>query len=68
MLGSPLSTTVAAGASAQTNDVFNAAGVGQCDVGHALVEIASGQGPIWSYASVIDNTTGDPITIPQTVW
>jgi hypothetical protein len=63
-LGNDISTNVAATEWKQVNDVFNAAGISSCDIGYATVELTSGAGPFWAYASVVDNASGDPTTIP----
>jgi hypothetical protein len=63
-LGNPIATTVAATEWKQINDVFATAGINQCSVGFATVELTSGAGPFWAYASVVDNASGDPTTIP----
>lgn len=39
------------------------AGVGQCPIGYATVEVRTAGGLIWTYGSVVDNGTGDPTTI-----
>lgn len=46
----------------QVNDAF--AGTGQHDVAYATVEMASAQGRMWAYGSVVDELTGDPTTVP----
>ena len=51
----------------QIDDPFSAAGAGQHDIAYAFVEAQSSTCKIWAYASVIDNVTGDPTTIPVQV-
>jgi hypothetical protein len=46
--------------------VFREADAGACDGCYALVELVSG-GPVWAYASVVDNASGDPTTIPMSI-
>jgi hypothetical protein len=48
----------------QVNDVFNEAGAGTCELGSALIVVTTSGGKVWAYASVVDNRTGDPTTIP----
>jgi len=55
---------IAAGANVQENQVFsNRAGRGDITAGFASVVVQQGSGVI-AYGSVIDNATGDPVTIP----
>jgi hypothetical protein len=63
-LGNAITTNVAATEWKQINDVFATAGINQCTIGYATVELTSGAGPFWAYASVVDNASGDPTTIP----
>jgi len=62
-LGSTINTSVPAKQWKQINDVFNEAGVGQCQIGYATIEVVTAGGKIWAYGSVVDNGTGDPTTI-----
>ncbi len=66
-LGSELGEQVPAGGWHQVNRVFREADAGACTGCYALVEILDGEGPIWSYASVVDNGSGDPTTIPMEI-
>lgn len=63
-LGNAITTTVAARSWLQINDVFVAAGAGPADAAYAAVELVGSRGEVWAYASVIDATTGDAITVP----
>ncbi len=63
-LGGVLITTIPGNQSKQENDIFRKAGVTRCEVGYATVEIVTFGSSIWAYASVVDNGTGDPTTIP----
>ncbi len=56
--------TVPAGGWTQLNRVFDLAGVGECPLGWAEVEVLTGGCRVWAYASVVDNGSGDPTTIP----
>jgi len=64
-VGSSLAEVIPAGGWYQVNRVFRAAGAGACSGCYALVDLAGGQGPVWAYASVVDNASGDPTTIPE---
>jgi hypothetical protein len=55
---------VPAGQWLQRDDVFAAAGVSGADIAYATVEVQTAGGRAWAYASVVDNTTGDPTTVP----
>jgi len=63
-LGGAIDTNVPAKQWKQINDVFAEAGVGQCQIGYATIEVLTAGGKIWAYGSVVDNGTGDPTTIP----
>jgi hypothetical protein len=64
-VGSQLNEIVPAGGWFQRNRVFRAADAGDCSGCYALIDIAGDEGPIWAYASVVDNDSGDPTTIPM---
>ncbi len=66
-VGSPLGLTVPAGGWAQLNRVFETAGVASCPSCYAEVEVLTPGGRVWSYASVVDNGSGDPTTVPMVV-
>lgn len=63
-VGRTVSRTVAAGRYWQADDFFgpNHASAGDQSVAYVSVEVTAGAA--WAYASVIDNATGDPTTIP----
>jgi hypothetical protein len=63
-LGSSVSRSANPGEWSQINDVYDVAGAGSSNLGMATVEVVSGDGPIWAYASVVDNTSNDPTTVP----
>jgi len=64
-VGSQLAEIVPPGGWFQVNRVFRAADAGACSGCYALVDLAGGDGPVWAYASVVDNSSGDPTTIPE---
>jgi hypothetical protein len=51
----------------QDNDIFNKAGAGEQDNAWARVEVVTEECSVWGYASVIDQTSNDPTTIPIVV-
>ena len=63
-LGNDVTLSVPAGKWIQQDDIFAAAGVASADIAYASVEVTTEGGKVWAYGSVIDNTTGDPTTIP----
>ncbi len=63
-LGSPVVRSVEAGRWSQVNDVFAAAGTAGRELAYATVEVQGSGCRLWAYASVVDNRTGDPTTIP----
>jgi len=48
----------------QIDKILDKAGVGNTDLAYAKLEVTSAGGEAWAYASVIDNHTNDPTTIP----
>jgi hypothetical protein len=58
---------IPAGRWRQLNDVFVAVGAGEVANGYATVEVLSDGGTVWGYASVIDNSTGDPTMVPLAI-
>ncbi len=62
-LGAPVDTPLAPFAWTQVNDVFAEAGAGASSTAYATVEVVSGGGAVWAYASVVDVTTRDPSTV-----
>ena len=62
-----LHATVPAGGWTQVNKVFESSGVGTCALGYAVVEVLTGGCEVWAYASVVDNGSGDPTTVPVVV-
>lgn len=66
-LGSERLVTVPAGALVQVDDVFTSCGAGDAAIAWARVEVRTAGGTVFSYASVIDNATGDPTIVPVIV-
>jgi len=62
-----LHSNVPAGGWTQVNRVFEVSGVGSCPLGYAVVEVLTGGCEVWAYASVVDNGSGDPTTVPVMV-
>jgi hypothetical protein len=66
-LGVPIPVDVPARALVQVVDVFAAAGAGDRDLAYATVEATTPGAMVWTYASVVDNRTGDPTFIPPEI-
>jgi len=64
-LGHAFEITVGAGGWEQPFDAFAQAGASSTVLASASLEIVSGQGPVWGYASVVDQHTGDGATVPM---
>jgi len=64
-VGDEMTETIPAGGWFQRSRVFRAAGAGDCSGCYALVDVIGDGGPVWVYASVVDNESGDPTTIPM---
>ncbi len=62
-IGSTRTVTVAAGMWVQDDDIFAKVGAAGQDIACATVTVLSGA-RVWAYASVVDNATSDPTTIP----
>ena len=63
-LGTTVARTVGSYEWLQVNDVFGAAGAGETNAAYATVEPVTAGTRLWAYASVVDNDSGDPTTIP----
>jgi len=64
-IGGAQSVTVTPERWKQVNDVFDAVGAGEeHDIAFATVTVTPADGRVWVYASVVDNRSGDPTTIP----
>jgi hypothetical protein len=63
-LGNPVTMTAAAGRWFQQDLIFGAAAAGNQDIAYATVEVTTPGCSAWAYASVIDQVTGDPTTVP----
>jgi hypothetical protein len=50
----------------QQNDVLGSAGLGTTELAYAVVEVLTAGCRVWPYASVIDNRSGDPVTVTAT--
>ena len=59
--------TVDPGRWKQQDDIFKSANAGTHQVAYATVRVETPGGLAWAYASVVDNATGDPTTIPVIV-
>ncbi len=66
-VGSPRTVDVPAGGWKQDNDIFTAAGAGTRDDAYATVEVLTAGCEVWGYGSVVDNSSGDPTTVPIVV-
>ena len=63
-VGSVKRITAGAGLWVQQDDIFAACAAGSRPLAYATVEVETAGGAVWAYASVIDQATGDPTTIP----
>jgi hypothetical protein len=66
-VGSDQSRSVPANGWVQINRAFEKAGAGTQPMGWAAVEVLTDGGEVWAYGSVVDETTGDPTTIPVVI-
>jgi len=62
--GGTRTATVAPARYWQQDDIFTSTGAGAQNDAYATVEVQTAGGAVWAYASVIDNATGDPTTVP----
>lgn len=63
-VGQNVNLDVPAGRYLQRDRLFDAAGAGSLDLAYATVEVMTSDCAIWPFASIVDNATGDPTTIP----
>ena len=66
-VGSEYSMDVPVGRWQQKSDIFGAAGAGDQAIAYATVGLGGDGCLAWAYASVVDNDSGDPTTIPLLV-
>jgi hypothetical protein len=62
-VGSSKTLAVAGQRWTQIGDIFGNVGAGSQSIAYATVVVTAG-GPVWAYASVVDEVTGDGTTIP----
>jgi len=67
-LGKALTVTLGPGRYWQWDDVFKLSGGTSASTGYATVKVLTENGRIWAYGSVVDNTSGDPTTVPVLPW
>ena len=65
-IGEEIQRSVPARGWKQIDRVLLAAGAGEQNLTYAVVEPVTAGAAFWAYGSVVDNTTGDPTTIPMT--
>jgi len=63
-LGSSMTMDLAAHQFKQIDRILDKVGVGDTDLAWARIEMLTAGGEAWAYASVIDNHTNDPTTVP----
>ena len=51
----------------QDNDIFAVTGAGSHDHAYAMTDVLTNNCTVWVYASVVDNSTGDPTMIPVVI-
>lgn len=63
-LGTEKDLTLQAHQWKQLSNILDAVGAGDSDLAWAKIEMVTAGGEAWAYASVVDNTSNDPTTIP----
>ncbi len=63
-VGNPVTETVPAWAWKQIDDVCAKAAAGNQELAYAKVEVLTTGGKAWTYLSLVDNVTDDPMTVP----
>jgi hypothetical protein len=63
-VGNAVTETVSAWAWKQIDDICGKAAAGNQELAYAKVEVLTAGGRAWAYLSVVDNITGDPMTVP----
>jgi hypothetical protein len=70
-MGTPIGNTrtlnIAPSGWKQDTDIFTRAGAGEQANSYATVEVLTEDCKVWGYASIVDEGTGDPTTIPIAV-
>jgi len=63
-LGSSVDISMGSHEWQQVSNILDAAGAGDAEIAYATAEMLTAGGEAWAYASVVDNTSNDPTTIP----
>lgn len=66
-LGNVLSFNLAPGGWKQTNGALKAAGIDEAEGVYAVVEVQTEGAEVWSYGTVIDNSSGDPTALQMAI-
>lgn len=65
--GDVATRTVRANEYFQIDDVFSKLSAGELNTAYGTIQVKTSGGRVWAYGSVVDNSTGDPTTIPALV-
>jgi len=63
-LGNSLNRTIPPATYWQQDDIFSGVGAAAEPLAYATVQVTPPGSSVWAYGSVVDNTTGDPTTVP----
>lgn len=68
VIGDSLTFNLAPGEWQQTNEALKKAGISRADAAIALVQLETTGAEIWAYATVIDNSSGDPTALGMAIF
>jgi hypothetical protein len=68
VIGDTLTITLAPGQWKQVNEALKKAGISQANAAIAVVEVKTAGATAWAYATVVDNSSGDPTAIGVAIY
>jgi subtilisin family serine protease len=68
VIGEQLSITLAPGQWKQVNEVLKKAGVSSANAAIGFVQIETAGATVWAYATVVDNSSGDPTALGLAIY
>jgi subtilisin family serine protease len=68
VIGDTLTITLAPGQWKQVNEALKKAGISQANAAMAVVEVKTAGATAWAYATVVDNSSGDPTALAVVIY
>jgi hypothetical protein len=68
VIGDPVTINVGAGQWKQVNEALKKAGISRASAATALVQVQTAGAEAWAYATVVDNSSGDPTALAVVIY